>query len=56
MERQDLPLWERVLRDDNPHRRELIDQVRPSSPLRQCPLNTTLCVLYKLTHSHGAWQ
>jgi clathrin heavy chain len=27
VERQDLPLWERVLRDDNPHRRELIDQV-----------------------------
>jgi hypothetical protein len=25
---QDLPLWERALRDDNPHRRELIDQVR----------------------------
>ena len=28
VERQDLPLWTRVLGDENPHRRELIDQVR----------------------------
>ena len=27
VERQDLPLWESVLRDENPHRRSLIDQV-----------------------------
>lgn len=27
VERQDLALWERVLKDENPHRRELIDQV-----------------------------
>ncbi|RYY38323.1 hypothetical protein EON62_00490, partial [archaeon] len=27
VERQDLALWERVLREDNPHRREIIDQV-----------------------------
>jgi len=27
VERQDLGLWERVLKDENPHRRELIDQV-----------------------------
>lgn len=27
VERQDLGLWERVLQGDNPHRRELIDQV-----------------------------
>jgi len=27
VERQDLALWERVLVDENPHRRELIDQV-----------------------------
>lgn len=28
VERQDLALWDRVLQDDNPHRRDLIDQVR----------------------------
>jgi clathrin heavy chain len=27
VERQDLALWDKVLRDENPHRRELIDQV-----------------------------
>jgi hypothetical protein len=27
VERQDLALWDRVLKDENPHRRDLIDQV-----------------------------